>query len=236
MWSLWLAAKFPTISSSIKEWRIPRRLKSTQVGRYISEHSVLPRLHFVLIGVISVKDYGACNRLPMSDEWLEGVKVLIKDSDVKVLARIQHRKRCVDRGWKKMRWGQFITYRKCCWSLCLVAWEVVTWGLAWVRGRVIGGNLIILEKWGDLEEAGFTYWELWAAHRSPLGEVLMKRGHDENEEKVQTFRHRHAGRGEGGRGRWYGWLTLLCASHHYKSSYRHLSFSCSLMHITLCLI
>lgn len=93
-----MAAKFPTTSSSIKEWRIPRRLKSTQVGKYISEHSVLHCLHFVLIGVFFVKDYGVCNRLPMSDEWLEGVKVLIKDSDVKVLARIQHGKRRVDRG------------------------------------------------------------------------------------------------------------------------------------------
>lgn len=37
------------------------------------------------------------------------------------------------------------------------------------------------------------------------------------EGKVQTDRRRRAGRGEVGRGRWYGWLTLLGSSHHYKS-------------------
>lgn len=40
-------------------------------------------------------------------------------------------------------------------------------------------NLIILEKLGGLEEAGFSHWEVWTGHPSPLGGVLMKRGHQQ---------------------------------------------------------
>lgn len=87
-------------------------------------------------------------------------------------------------------------------------------GLGWVRGRVIGRNLIMLKKWGGLEEAGFSHWEVWTDHPSPQGGVLMKRGH---QRVKRGSRQLDTGRGERGRGRWCWWLTLLCASHHYKS-------------------
>lgn len=38
-------------------------------------------------------------------------------------------------------------------------------------------KLIILGKLGRLDEAGFSHWEVWTGHPSPLGGVLMKRGH-----------------------------------------------------------
>lgn len=50
----------------------------------------------------------------------------------------------------------------------------------------MGRNLIILEKRGGLEKAVFSHWELWTGHPSPLGGVLMKRGHSKRGEGTDS--------------------------------------------------
>ena len=91
------------------------------------------------------------------------------------------------------------------------------WRVAGVNQRKVDRSLIISKRWGGLDEAGFSHWEVWTGPSITPGRSADEAWAPASEERIQTARHRHAGRGEVGRGRWCGWLTAQCASHHYKS-------------------
>lgn len=95
-----------------------------------------------------------------------------------------------------------------------------------------GQDLIILEKWDGLA----LDTDARTGHPSSRGGA--NEAWAPEKERAQIARQRHAGRGEVRRGRWCGWLTLLCASHHSNScynreQYRLKSLSSSFVFLTL---
>lgn len=158
-------------------------------------------------------------RMKMSNELLEGVKVTIGVNEVKVLAWIQNRKRSSYWGWEKMTQGNLsiaINGAEHC-ALGLGKWSWL-WRGAGVSQRK--GDRREFNNIGEMRWSGRSW--IYSLGSMDRPSITPGRNADEawapaSEKRVQTARHRHAGRGEVGRGRWCGWLTLLCASHHYKS-------------------